>query len=179
LIDRFINLIGINAKLLATALVVLIIANVCFQFYTHKTTTLTPWKGGGFGMYTEPHADGRTVWLEMQGASGVVQMRVYPENEIIRAWIDGVSLGGGKALSAISNQAAGLRHFPDDKKANALVQSAAHIGWLDQITGGIKPKEGATFKPEDIRVIVYENMQEMRAAKLKRRLVFSTSDGGA
>ncbi len=176
--DRFINLIGRHAKLLATALVVLIVVNVCFQFYTHKTTALTPWKGGGFGMYTEPHADGRTVWLEMQGLNGVVQMRVYPENEIIRTWIDGVSLGGGKALNVISNQAAGLRHSPDHKKANALAHSAARIGWLDQLTGGVKPKEGATFKPEDIRVIVYENMQDMEAAKLTRRLVFSTSGGG-
>jgi hypothetical protein len=179
LIDGFINLIGKHAKLLAVVLVVLVVANVCFQFYTHKTTALTPWKGGGFGMYTEPHADGRTVWLEMQGASSVVQMRVYPENEIIRAWIDGVSLGGGKALSTISNQAAGLRHFPNEKKANELVQSAARIGWLDQITGGVKPKDGATFKPEDIRVIVYENLQDMNAAKLKRRLVFEMPDGGA
>lgn len=179
MIDRFINLIGKNVKLLAIALVVLIVANVCFQFYTHKTTALTPWKGGGFGMYTEPHADGRTVWLEMQGTGGVAQMRVYPENEGIRAWIDGVSLRGGAALSTISRQAAGLRHFPDDRQANALIQSAARIGWLDQLTGGVKPKEGATFKPEDIRVIVYENMQDMQASKLKRRLIFAMPSGGA
>ena len=63
--------IGKNAKVLATLLVVLVVVNVGLQFYTHKTTALTPWKGGGFGMYTEPHADNRTVWLEMRSGDPV------------------------------------------------------------------------------------------------------------
>lgn len=177
MIDGFINLIGRNAKLLATLLAVLIVANVCIQFYTHRTTALTAWKGGGFGMYIAPHADGRTVWLELQGANGVAQLRLYPENEGIRRWIDGVSLRGGVTLQKITNQAAGLRHYPRMKDANALIASAARIGWLDDLTGGITPKEGKVFKPADIRILVYENYQDMRVGTLNRRIIFTSSIG--
>ncbi len=178
MVDGIIKLIGKNARLLVIALVGLIIANAGFQFYTHKTTALTAWKGGGFGMYTEPHADGRTVWLEMRGGNGTVEMRVYPENEELRIWIDGVSLRGGAALQIISSQAEKLRHFPDQQKADALIQNVARIGWLDSITGGVTPKAGKTFKPEDIRVMIYDTVQNMQAKILSRSMVFDTSGRG-
>ena len=178
MIDGIINLIGKNARFLAIGLICLIVANAGFQFYTHKTTALTAWKGGGFGMYTEPHADGRTVWLEMRGNDGTVEMRVHPENEELRIWIDGVSLRGGAALQIISKQAEGLRYYPDKEKADALIKSVARIGWLDSITGGVAPKVGKTFKPEDIRVLVYDTVQNMQEKTLTRSKVFDTSDGG-
>ena len=178
MIDGIINIIDKNARLLAIVLITLIIANAGFQFYTHKTTALTAWKGGGFGMYTEPHADGRTVWLEMRGGNGTVEMRVYPENEELRAWVDGVSLRGGAALQIISSQAEGLRYFPDKQKADALIRSVARIGWLENITGGVAPKAGKTFKPEDISVQVYDTVQDMQAKTLTRSKVFDTLDGG-
>lgn len=178
MIDGIISLIGRNAKPLTAFLVGLIIANVCFQFYTHKTTALTPWKGGGFGMYTETHVDNRTVWLEFEGANGTTQLRIYPENEGIRTWVEGVSLKGGTVLQSITNQAAGLRYYPGSKDADALIASASRIGWLQELTSDVTPKDGKTFKSDDIRVLIYENIQDMQAGVLKRRIVFATSAGG-
>ena len=129
-------------------------------------------------MYTETHVDNRTVWLEMQGVDGIVHLRVYPEHDGIRTWVEGVSLKGGVVLQGITNQAAGLRFFPNDADANRLVNSVAGIGWLDSLTGGVTPKEGQTFKPSDIRVLVYETLQDMRAGTLKRRIVYATEAGG-
>ena len=177
MVDRFVNLIGRNAKLLATMLICLIIANVIFQFFTHKTTALTAWKGGGFGMYTAPHPDGRTVWLELQGLGGSVEIRVYPENEELRSWINGVSLQGGAALRTITTQAKSLRHYPDEKKATALIDSVARIKWLDSFTKGVTPKESQTFKPEDIHIRVYEKVQDMQSGVIKRVIILDTSAG--
>ncbi len=36
---------------------------------------LTRWKGGGFGMYSDPHPDLREVWLELERASGPFRYR--------------------------------------------------------------------------------------------------------
>lgn len=177
MIDGIINSIGRHAKLLAMLLVGLIVVNVFFQFYTHKTTALTAWKGGGFGMYTVPHPDGRTIWLEMQGKDGVAEIRVYPENENLREWINGVSLRGGAVLQAITTQAALMRYFPDEQKAAALIDRVARIRWLDSFTGGISPKDGETFKPEDIHIRVYDNVQDMQAGTIKRVIVLDTSAG--
>jgi hypothetical protein len=177
-IDGILNLIGKQAKILSMALVVLVVANVVFQFYTHKTTALTPWKGGGFGMYTETHVDNRTVWLTLEGSNGIAEIRVYPENDGIRTWIEGVSLKGGKTLQSISNQAAALRYFPNKTAVTELVHSASAIGWLDMFTGGVIPKEGQTFKPSDIRVMVYETMQDMASQTFKRRIVYASEVGG-
>ena len=158
-------------------LIVLIVGNVFFQFYIHKTTALTAWKGGGFGMYTMPHVDGRTVWLELQGDSGTVEIRIYPENRQLREWINGVSLRGGAALQTISTQAESLRYFPDIQRANALIGSVARIRWLNSFTNGITPIDGQTFRSEDIRLRVYDNVQDMRAGILKRVIVLDTSAG--
>ena len=177
MVDRFINLIGRNAKSLATVLICLIITNVFFQFFTHKTTALTAWKGGGFGMYTAPHPDGRAVWLELQGQDGFVEIRVYPENEDLRNWINGVSLQGGAALRTITTQASLLRYFPDEKNAISLIDSVARIRWLSSLTKGISPKEGQTFKPEDIHVRVYDKVQDMQSGTIKRVIVLDTSAG--
>ena len=170
--------IGRNAKVFAVLLVALITANVCFQFYSHKTTALTPWKGGGFGMYTEPHADTRTVWLEMRSGEDLAQMRLYPENKGIAVWQDGISLKGGQFLKSITNKAAELRFYPRAQDANEIINLASRTAWLDDLTGGLQPQIGNAFLPSDMRIVVYENVQDMTAKTVKRRIVFETQMGG-
>lgn len=169
--------IGKNAKVLATLLVVLVVVNVSLQFYTHKTTALTPWKGGGFGMYTEPHADSRTVWLEMRSGDQLAQMRLYPENKIIADWQDGISLKGGQFLEGITNKAAELRFYPRTKEAEEIINLASRTAWLDDLTGGVQPEVGNAFLPSNMRIVVYENIQDMTAKTLSRRVVFETKMG--
>ncbi len=170
--------IGKNAKLLATLLVIVVTANVGFQFYTHKNTALSPWKGGGFGMYTDPHADSRTVWLEMRSGGELAQIRLYPENAIIVNWQDGISLKGGQFLQNITDKAAKLRYYPTTKDADELITLASRIAWLDDLTGGVQPKVGNAFLPYDTRIVIFENAQDMYAKKVTRRIVFETQMGG-
>ncbi len=170
--------IGKNAKLLAVLLVILVTANVGFQFYTHKTTALTPWKGGGFGMYTEPHADSRTVWLEMRSGGELAQMRLYPENQVIANWQGGISLKGGQFLQGITDKAAKLRFYPTKKDADEIITLASRTAWLDDLTGGVQPKIGNAFLPNDMRIVIYENAQDMYAKNVTRRIVFETQMGG-
>jgi len=178
LITALINFIGRQAKVLAALLTLVVIANVGWQFYSHKTTTLTPWKGGGFGMYTAPHPDTRSVWLEMDGVTDRAQMRIYPRNRDLHDWIDGVSLRGGAVLRDISLKGASMRYFPRDDTAKALISQAARIGWLDSFTGGVAPKSGKTFAPQDMRIVVYETVYDAHAKTVTRKAIYRSDLGG-
>ena len=49
-------------------LVVLIVVVAAAQTYLAQTTLLSPWKGGGFGMYSAPHPTQlRAIFLEIEG----------------------------------------------------------------------------------------------------------------
>ena len=39
---------------------------------------LTRWKGGGFGMYTEPHPSKRRVWLTLTTDDGIHPVMLFP-----------------------------------------------------------------------------------------------------
>jgi len=171
------QVIGKKAKLLAIVLIVLVAANVAWQFYTHKTTALSPWKGGGFGMYTEPHSDSRTVWLEMRSGDDLAQVRLYPKKAGIVAWQKGISLKGGQFLQNLTDKAAKLRFYPRVRDADEIITLASRIAWLDDLTGGVQPKIGNAFLPSNMRIIVYENVQDMDAQTVTRRIVFETQMG--
>lgn len=48
------------------------------QIYFSQFSTLSPWKGGGFGMYTAQHPDDRGIFLEYQNDTAVIYRRIYP-----------------------------------------------------------------------------------------------------
>lgn len=52
------------------------------QLFFYKTSDLTSWRGGGFGMYSDPHPNiSRNVWLTGEGDSRAVAIRLYPLDE--------------------------------------------------------------------------------------------------
>lgn len=57
-----------NARRKGIALVGLLVAIAAVQTYLSQTTILSPWKGGGFGMYSAPHPTQlRAIFVEVEG----------------------------------------------------------------------------------------------------------------
>lgn len=54
-----------------------IVAQMCFSQFS----TLNRWKGGGFGMYTSPHPQERSILMEARSENGAVYKKVYPFSE--------------------------------------------------------------------------------------------------
>jgi hypothetical protein len=154
-----------HASLLGRCLIFLIFANFVVQFVTHKTTALTPWKGGGFGMYTEPHFSNRSVWLTMQTPDEVRHVLLYPHtvnaDEVVRA--DSV-----RDFNALRKAAWEFRIFPTDKKAQMFLESAQTISWQPEF-----------IAQEDVQIVVFENRSDLSAKTLRRVPIFTSSDGGA
>ncbi len=64
-----------------------LLANAAFQMYRVQVDGLSPWKGGGFGMYSTPHFDDFQVWAEWSvpgRPTGFVQI-VKPKSAEARA----------------------------------------------------------------------------------------------
>ncbi len=169
---------GQKAALLIAGLAVVVSANVLFQAYTHKTTPLLAWKGGGFGMYTEPHVEDRSVWIILKGAEGAANVRVWPETPEFSAWRDLASLRGTNFLNQITTSAENVRYYPRDNQADALINLAARVGWHDSVIGDVVPAEGKVFKRKDISVVVYENRYDVSGQRVIRSAIFELNGGG-
>ncbi|GMG85267.1 hypothetical protein LNKW23_44850 [Paralimibaculum aggregatum] len=104
---------GVSALMLAAALI------GGAQYYQSHFDLLTPWKGGGYGMYTEPHPNYRSVWALGAGGEGAAAVRLFP-----RPAGDLAALAGGviprDRQIAILRQAAYLRFFPRAAEAARL-----------------------------------------------------------
>jgi hypothetical protein len=102
------------------------------------TSNLTRWKGGGFGMYAEPHpASARNIWLT-DGADAGVCIRLFPlDGRLERAAMQDVGLC--RALEALADLARDHRNFPALKRTAPLRSALSHFyedyGTLPSITG--------------------------------------------
>lgn len=91
-------------RLLGLAPVLLLVLVGTVQMVLANTTTLSPWKGGGFGMFAS-HTD-RTVgiWVDMR----------RPDGEIVTRRLE----GRGRAMLAV-------RHFPSEANLRYLLERTA------------------------------------------------------
>lgn len=143
MIGRFLGWIAQRGMLAVTVIAGLAAINVLVQTYMHKTTALTAWKGGGFGMYTEPHPDQRTVLLEIGG--GAAQLVLWPEGGNVSDWAGSLQPQGRKAVLSLQDQAARFRYYPRDRLAAALIDRAARFRWDNSLLNGLTPEQGKTF----------------------------------
>ena len=168
---------GRNARLAIAVLAIVVGGNVLFQTYTHKTTPLLAWKGGGFGMYTEPHAEDRSVWLTFEGAEGSASVRIWPETTNFTSWRDQGNLRGTAFLNMITYQAERFRYYPRKGQADALIGLAARLRWPENMVGNVKPKEGKAFKQNKIKITVFENRYDVKAQEVVRTSIFVRTGG--
>lgn len=177
MLAKLINLIGRQANLAVSLLAVLVAANVLVQLYTHKTTALTAWKGGGFGMYTEPHAEDRSVWIQLVGADSTANIRLWPASKEFLNWRELAGVAGRAFLDDFQQKAERMRFYPRNSGADALVNRASRVRWPENLVGETVPKQGRVFAKSDIRVIVYENSYELAKQTVTRRVVFERKAG--
>ena len=174
---RFLDFVKAHIWAISYAFMAAITLNVFFHIYTHQTTALTPWKGGGFGMYTEPHSDSRAVWVLLSGvdeagAEKTAEVRLYPKSREFRAWQSSVSVAGSKVLERLYVSAEGMRFYPRASNAQNLLDRADRILWPTAVTGGVIPKDERSFAPEDIEIIVLENRFEIESGVINRNEIF-------
>ncbi|MEM7241611.1 MAG: hypothetical protein AAF429_05455 [Pseudomonadota bacterium] len=174
--DAVLNLIKSRIWVIAYIFMGLITLNVGIQIYTHQTTALTPWKGGGFGMYTEPHSDSRYVWIRVNGIDengkgSSADIRLHPKAGFMVTWQNAVSRGGSRSLQRISNAAESLRFYPNDANMSALADFASRIRWPDEAIGDLQPTNGERFVPSDITVLVAEKYVDVHDGEMRRRVI--------
>lgn len=165
MIDQIFNLVRRRAHFLGTCLIALIFANFLVQLYTHKTTALTAWKGGGFGMYTEPHVLNRSVWLAMDFPNETRHVLLFPPSDAAETFVEPES---AKAFDSLRSYAWEFRVFPTDHKARKFVKRFDEITWLPEFDTG----------DASLRVVVFENRSDLQAKTLTRVPVYDSKGEG-
>jgi hypothetical protein len=62
------------------------------QVVLSTSTTFSRWKGGGFGMYSEPHPLGsRCLWVELRDPNGSTSLRLSPIDSGLDSALSGLS----------------------------------------------------------------------------------------
>lgn len=169
---------GSHARLLISLLALIVAGNVLFQAYTHKTTPLLAWKGGGFGMYTEPHKEDRSVWIMFTGANGKASVRLWPATAEFAAWQDKAGSRGTQFLNRIQGSSERFLYYPRVGQADELIGLAARVRWPENLVGDVAPAEGKVFKTSDISIFVYENRYDVQGQNVGRTAVFERTGVG-
>jgi len=77
---------GGSLRAAAYALPAVAVLVALLQLFLVSTSDLSRWKGGGFGMYADPHPNSaRQAWLEAESPDGTVALRLYPRDDRL-AW---------------------------------------------------------------------------------------------
>ncbi|WP_069299565.1 hypothetical protein [Neptunicoccus sediminis] len=180
MLDGLVDWIGKRAFGLVTILAFVVGGNVLWQIYLHKTTPLLAWKGGGFGMYTEPHAEDRGVWVRLRGAEGgEALVQLWPETAAFSTWRDMAGVRGGAYLAGLTRSAERLRFYPRDSVSDPLIARLARVRWPETLIQEVIPSDGTVFNPATISLEVYENRFNQTEATVSRNLVYKRSGGEA
>ncbi len=117
-------------------------------------SNLSRWKGGGFGMYADPHpASARKIWLT-DDVPGGASIRLYPiDGRLERAGMQDVGLC--RELENISDLAREHRNFPDLKHTAPLcraVRSFYDQYGADSPIAGILPGDNWRLRTTELRL---------------------------
>lgn len=98
-----------------------------FQIYFSKSDNLSAWRGGGFGMYTEPHpVKSRVAFLINQSESSNNWIQVYPIDPRLEG-DSSINKDYLKHLRAISGIAANRISFPSRVDLERIKQELISI----------------------------------------------------
>lgn len=130
---------------------------VGFQFFFSSFSTLSPWKGGGFGMYTSQHPDDRGILIEYKGDTSIYFSRIYP-------------FPHGKPDSSL----AGLEFlFPDVPQLLVFPTSAdlSGIEWT-RIRKWAEKKRGRRMENWKISLLVTEPIWNLNDQSFTTKIIF-------
>lgn len=155
-----------NGNKLIACLVGVIFLNFMVQFYTHKTTGLISWKGGGFGMYTEPHVINRSLWVEFEEDGETRHFRLAPKPP---KRSDVVVDSNVSDFNALVTRADRFRFFPTERGANKVLDAIRAMQWKDDLNG----------MSESTSVYILENRSDLKSKTITRSVIFKSGLGGA
>lgn len=150
------------------ALLLIMLGTAAHQFYTSWDGMLSPWKGGGFGMYTAPHPENaRATYLIVDGHA----LRMAPPDPKLVAWIASVDPGSAQYLERLVEQARTMRSYPRAAAADRLMAGAARVIWdkvlLDAwLDVGVQPAS-------EMEVVVMEIARRPSESIIETRIIFS------
>jgi hypothetical protein len=141
-----------HPRLLEGLLILALVLVATVQVFLSNTSNLTTWRGGGFGMYTDPHPHlGRPVWLQGEHDGSARAVRLAPLDERLQA--------GCRRNTALR------RDMHDLLRVGSRSQgfpAAADLCWArGQLLGFLKkhgtdPGITALFPTSDLRMTVLE-----------------------
>lgn len=171
--QRLRALLSSHMALACGILAALVLTLAAHQIYASKTGTLTPWKGGGFGMYTAPHGNARAVFLML----GDTALRLSPPDPALEVWQETLNHKSAGYVAQMLSQADDFRYFPREPQAEGLIEQAALVRWGAVFAQGVLSPLGGQdgkFDPKDIRVVVTELARQPVAGRLEQQIIFST-----
>jgi hypothetical protein len=89
------------------------------QIFLVQGSDLNRWKGGGFGMYSDPHSFQRFVWVRGLGEGEERAIRVFPLDKRLR-FTEPDDSRLRDALNRLSFAAQGFRYFPSGTRCERL-----------------------------------------------------------
>ncbi len=121
---------GKNKNLLTYCLVFSALLIAFMQIYTHKNSALSPWKGGGFGMYTAPHYKYHHVWINIQSDEPVT-FRIWPDLVFSNAYQTEYlsNILQSPFHDNFRRHLDRFRHYPEDSEAKKLLALLREMQW--------------------------------------------------
>lgn len=173
---RWFNLRSRNlTDLLGTLLIVAVVGIASLQLYLHKTTVLTPWKGGGFGMYTTSHANFRTVWVKIKYEHADYYLRLWPQDERFPRFAGTAKKQSKESLEALIQHAFTFRFFPREAPAEKLLDhiddSAELMSVLLSAVADVTPPKS----PIEQSILVFQTEYQFEKKVIRNRELFEYS----
>ncbi len=160
-------------RLLVYALAIVVGAVTLGQVVNSNQTTLTSWKGGGFGMYTDPHPNNRIVWLVVESPDAVRQIRLMPNSERLfdeRTRLDPAIEPDFREVQLLAND---MRTYPRDELAEKLSRYLAALPWRVTKTGELSLVDGEPVAVERYRIEVFEVRNHIGSGSVRARNIFN------
>ena len=121
------------------------------QLYFVSAADLTRWRGGGFGMYSDPHPNlARRVWLVGQGQGRELAVRLWPLDERLKEAAE-ENWRFRESLERLQKVAGRARNFPSMRGTGTL-RAQVDVFLKD----GNNPTLPDYFPRTDLRRVVVE-----------------------
>jgi hypothetical protein len=166
-LERLQRLIGRHDWVATGVLAALVIGVALHQMWASAAGVLTPWKGGGFGMYTTPHGiEARATFLLIEGRA----LRLSPPDPALTAWVAEGEPAARAYMERLLALASRMRPYPDEAEAQAVMALAARVIWEGELFdrwSDVGPSPVA-----DMAVAVIEVARRPSAGEISSRVVF-------
>ncbi|MCU0826758.1 MAG: hypothetical protein MUE52_04985 [Tabrizicola sp.] len=142
------------------------------QFVTSQGNVLSPWKGGGFGMYTQPHGiEERAAFLVIDGNP----LRLAPADPEFLAWVERGDPASAAYVKRMMAEADRMRSFPRAAQAERLMAAGSRLVW-DKALFGTWTDVGPV-PVDQMSVTVIEVVRRPSTGTIETRVVFSHAGG--